>query len=450
MALGSLIRRPQRDFGGPGGGLSWPDYLRLWEQFGFNGVQYMTPMGGIAELTADQAFRNPIVLRCVIIRASVFAEIRFKFRDRHGGAGSRKLFGSPALEILEQPWPGAATGHLLAQAEVDASRYGNSYWKLDPAAGMVWIDPLKMHLITGDVDGPTGNPYGRRLLAYQTQSRNGQPEETFLPSEILHYRPIPDPTHPFRGLSWFSALLPDITSDTDMTTFKSSFVRNAAVPGLVFVMPPNINQDAFNALHDRVETSHTGPQAGFKNLYVGGGVDVKVVGSSFRDMEMYSTQSYGETRLSVAAGVPAALLGIAEGLRGQTLNTANYAAARRNLADVTLRPLWTNFCAAASSIVKPPPGAELWYDDRDVAFLEADMIDAATQRQADSATIASLVNAGYTPDSVVEAVNTADWTALKHTGLYSVQLQPPGELGEPGGPTTAPTDTPAEPAPAPA
>jgi hypothetical protein len=36
----------------------------------------------------------------------------------------------------------------------------------------------------------------------------------------------------------------------------------------------------------------------------------------------------------------------------------------------------------------------------------------------------------------VEAITSNDFTRLEHTGLYSMKLQPPGELGEPGGPTS--------------
>jgi hypothetical protein len=43
-----------------------------------------------------------------------------------------------------------------------------------------------------------------------------------------------------------------------------------------------------------------------------------------------------------------------------------------------------------------------------------------------AATLRNLVDAGFTADSAVTAVETGDFTSLEHSGLFSVQLQPPG------------------------
>ncbi len=77
-----------------------------------------------------------------------------------------------------------------------------------------------------------------------------------------------------------------------------------------------------------------------------------------------------------------------------------------------------------SKIVTVPGGAELWYDDRDVAFLKEDIGERADVELKKAQTIRFLVDAGYLPDSVIEAVESEDLSLLVHSGLYSVQLQP--------------------------
>ncbi|MCZ7538258.1 MAG: hypothetical protein M5T61_21530 [Acidimicrobiia bacterium] len=47
-----------------------------------------------------------------------------------------------------------------------------------------------------------------------------------------------------------------------------------------------------------------------------------------------------------------------------------------------------------------------------------------------AAAVRQLVDAGYTPVSAMQAVQDGDLTILEHSGLYSVQLQPP----QPNGP----------------
>ena len=52
---------------------------------------------------------------------------------------------------------------------------------------------------------------------------------------------------------------------------------------------------------------------------------------------------------------------------------------------------------------------------------------ATTKKNCKNATaIRTYTDAGYTADSAVAAVVAGDPTLLEHTGLFSVQLQPPG------------------------
>ena len=71
-------------------------------------------------------------------------------------------------------------------------------------------------------------------------------------------------------------------------------------------------------------------------------------------------------------------------------------------------------------------GTRLWFDERDISFLQEDVKDAAEIKQAEANTMETLVRSGFDPESIVDAVKTGDWSMLKHTGLVSVQLQVPG------------------------
>ncbi len=409
-------------------GLSMPDYLRLWEQFGYNGVQYVIPGGNIVEMTALMAQRDAIVAACIMARQLVFSQVRFAFQ-RWAAGKPGVLFGTSALALLEEPWPGATTADLLSRMEVDASLFGNSYW-VKSEAGLTRLDPPLVRILTGDVEDPvTGQSFGRQLLGYMVEDKRHHTVATFAPDEVAHYAPMPDPQHEFRGLSWLGSLLPDVIADMDLSDFKHAFLANAATPNLVVQFTDPIGKDAMKKFVDQMEGRHTGPQAGFKTLYVGAGVDVKVVGSNFKDVAMESVQSQGETRIAAAAGVPPSLLGISEGLKGSALNAGNFASAQRNFADRIIRPNWGSACGALQTLVPAPPGARLWYDDRDVPFMKAAALDSAQVRQADAATMMSLINAGWEPATVRDAVMSGDWSVLEHTGLVSVQLLPITEAG---------------------
>jgi hypothetical protein len=94
-----------------------------------------------------------------------------------------------------------------------------------------------------------------------------------------------------------------------------------------------------------------------------------------------------------------------------------------------MRPLYRSAAAALETIVPAPQGkgpAKLWYDDSQVAVLPRgprrrgdDPVDPGHHHQG-------LIDAGFEPDSVIAAVEAEDRSLLKHSGLYSVQLQKPG------------------------
>jgi hypothetical protein len=133
----------------------------------------------------------------------------------------------------------------------------------------------------------------------------------------------------------------------------------------------------------------------YKTLYLGGGADVKVIGTDLKQIDFKVTQGAGETRIAAAAGVPPIIVGLSEGLESATYS--NYGQARRRFADGTMRPLWRNAAGSLARIMEMPGDSELWYDDRDIPFLQEDMKDEAEIQQLQSAAIRQLVDAGFKP-----------------------------------------------------
>jgi hypothetical protein len=432
MALARLLpaRNESRPVVEARSSLSFDDYLRLMQnQFTFGGVSYITPGGPFSELTALQGQHNPIVAACVSTRLLVFAEARFMWQPWSAGRPG-PLFGTQSLEILESPWPTATTVDLLARCEVDASLYGNSYWVKERGAFvnrdiLTRLNPTDVVIADEVVNG-----YSRQLVGYAVTDGNGsQVIATFDPTEVAHYRPLPDPTHPFRGRSWLDSILSDLTADTAMTDYKSAFLRNAATPNMVVSLDAGVSPEAFEAFVDKMDAQHKGVDNAFKTLYLGAGADVKVVGANFEQLNIKGVQGGIETRVASAAGVPASIVGLSESMQGSSLNAGNYGAARRRFSDGTIRPLWRSVSGAFQTLIPPPrPGNRLWFDDRDIPFCQEDVKDSADIKAVESQAIRTLVDAGFEPESAVAAITTGDMSLLTHSNLYSVQLQPPGTV----------------------
>jgi HK97 family phage portal protein len=369
---------------------------------------------------------NGIVAACMNARLRIFSEVTFRFAEvRNGKTG--KLFGTTDLGILEKPWPNGTTGELAARMIQDtdlagnffAARQGNRLYRRDPSKVSIVLtgDPNVEEYV--DVAGYVYRPGG-----------DAGPQFTYLPHEMCHWSPLPDPTATFRGMSWLTPVLREIRSDNAATDHKAKFFANGATPNMIVKFPESVmNEEQFEEFKSKMSAQYGGAANAYKTLYLAPGADVTVVGTNLEQLDFGNTQGRDETRIASAAGIPAVIVGLKESLAGSSLNAGNYAAARRNLADGTMRPLYRSAAAALETLVPAPTGkgaAKLWYDDTEIAFFREDRKDASEIQQIRATSIKTLVDAGYKPDTVIAAVDAEDMTLLEHSGLYSVQLQAPG------------------------
>lgn len=390
-----------------------------------------TDLPGYATLFAT----NPVIWACMVARMSVFSAPRFTWQRLNNGTPS-EMFGTTELRLLEVPWPGGTTQDLLSRVLQDADLAGNSYWTaLDGEA--IRMRPDWVQIVLERRVHPHGGDLGWRRYGYLYQEPGCDP--VFLwPEEVAHFAPMPDPLATFRGMSWLTPVIREVQNDNLMAAHKRKYFENAATPNLVVRLAREVTPEAFAKFKAKMDSAHRGVENAYKTLYLGGGADVTVVGSDFKQMDFSAVQGAGETRIASAAGVPPIIVGLSEGLKAATYS--NYGQARRRFADGTIHPLWQNVAGSFAPLVTPPGGGgsgavRLWYDARGVPFLREDAKDAAEIQGVESRTIRTLVDAGYTPASVMAAVRASDWSLLVHTGLFSVQLQKPGEVGQPSSST---------------
>jgi phage portal protein BeeE len=266
---------------------------------------------------------------------------------------------------------------------------------------------------------------------YFPGGRRDQKPTVLLPHEVAHFAPLPDPTASFRGMSWLTPVVRELMGDTAYTRHKVAFIENAATPNLAVSLKESVTPEQFDEFVETMNAGHKGPVNAGKTLYLGGGADVTVVGANMKDLDFKAVQGAGETRLAAASGVGAVIAQFSEGMQGSSLNAGNYAASRRRFADITMRHLWQEASVALEAVVTPPVNAHLWYDARDIPFLQEDAADAASIRMTNSAAVRSLIEAGFEPDAATEYMQTDDIARLlgRHTGKTSVQLQEPGAAG---------------------
>lgn len=393
-----------------------------------------------------------VVFAVCMARSLIFSEVKFMYQKMDNGRPT-DLVGGPDLSILENPWPNGTTGELLMRAMQDVDLCGNHYAVEEGYGPSRRLRRLRPDWVSILLSAPPDEAVRSDVVAYVFRPGNTHDTtkwETY-PIDgsngiIVHWSPYPDPEAQYRGMSWMTPVMREIMTDKASTQHKLKFFENAATPNLAVSFNEDVSAEQFKEFKKEMEETHGGMDSAYKTLYLGGGANVEVVGSTIQQMEFKSVQGMSETRIAAAGGVHPAIVGLSEGLQSSSgLNNTSYPAIKDRFDTGTLRPLWRSLCAAYEPLVNVRPGTRLWYDTRDIAFLRDDQKKLAEIRQLNSSVLASLITSGYTPESSAQFIVTDDPKVLQHTGLVSVQLLPPGTVADSTKPDPNGTDAKADP-----
>jgi hypothetical protein len=235
-------------------------------------------------------------------------------------------------------------------------------------------------------------------------------------------------------MSWLTPVVTEVESDKQQTRHKQKFFANAATPNLLVTIEKKIKDDnARDTFRNEIDRRYGGWENAYRTLILDDGADAKVIGQSFEQITFAAVQAAGENRIAAAAGVPAIVVGLKEGLQAATYS--NYAQAMRRFAEMTVHPLWGFVFGDLQVIVDIPDGWELWYDASQIPALQQDAKDAAEILKMKADVAGSLIRAGYVPEKVGPAVGLPD---IPHTGSIPVTLYPDGT--NPATPKQAPED----------
>jgi len=427
--------------------LGLSDWAAMFESFVFNGQNYTLPHATqedighqFASLGRGAYKANGIVFAVMAVRMNLFAEARFMYRRTRGGRpGDLFDFRDSDLAVLRKPWPGATTVDLLTRMIQHADLAGNAF--VARRSGKLAV--LRPDWVTivggvrGDEDASVWHPDAEVLgYAYEEGGPgSGRPVMMFDVSEVAHFAPNPDPEARFRGMSWLTPIVREVMADKAATDHKLSFFENGATPNMLVKMDVD-DLNKFKRVVQEFREQHEGADNAYKTLFLAAGADATIVGSDLKQLDFKVTQGAGETRIAAAGGTPPVIVGLSEGLEAATYS--NYELAMRRFADLTMSKLWRDVTGSLAQIIVVPSDAELAIDPRDIPALREDMKKAAEIREADARTIRTLVDGGFSAESVVAAVDGDDMSLLEHTGLLSVQLQDP---------TAAPPEPGIQPAP---
>jgi phage portal protein BeeE len=359
---------------------------------------------------AQQAYGgNSVVFSAILQRLMMFSQATFQFQaldDKH-------LFGNQSLGILEHPWPDGTTGELLVRMEQDVSLAGNSYtWAPPGEDRLVRLRPDWTTIVSEVVQVDGGGQY-RRKLGYWVQPPQGVTNQgtgqMYPADEVAHWAPIPDPCADFRGMSWLTPAYRDIAGDDGLTKYKIKYLENSASPNLLIRYAQKLHPSTIDSVRERMHARYGGVDNAFRTLVLDQGADVTVIGNSLAQMDFSNVASAGAERILADGAVPAILVGL-EPLSGAG---RSYQETITKFANMWARPQWKSACACLEQLVPGmPAGNRLWYDTSDIAALQDGELERGQAALVNMQAVLTARQAGYTRESIVEAIMSADLSKL--------------------------------------
>jgi phage portal protein BeeE len=349
-----------------------------------------------------------------LVRLALFSEATLTWQARD----DKHLWGNTDLAKLEEPFgPGTTTGQLLARMEQDAFLAGQAYIWDPPGEGrLVRLRP-DWTTIVSEVARVSGGGWYRRPVAYWWEPPKGvlqQSQGFMVPAgECVHWAPIPDPCADFRGMSPLTPVVRDIQGDDGMAQYKIRYLTNNATPNMVIKYAQKLQTATVDSVRERMAARYGGPDNAGKTLILDQGADLVLAGNSLSQMDFSNVQAVGTERILAATSVPGVLVGL-EPLRGAG---RGYQESMQKLANIWARPQWRSACGALSQIANVPPGNRLWYDTSDIAALQDGEMERGQAALVRAQALLALVQAGYTHESAIAAVDAMDLSQLKAGGI---------------------------------
>lgn len=372
-----------------------------------------TPVVGAAAALVGNGIAYGIFRR----RTDLFAQGKFRFR-RFGNPRPTLADSFSTADLL----PIQPERPLLEACELGVATAGAAYFVRD-GAQLRRLAAEHCTIVLGSdrhPDDPDVAWDAHKIGLIYRHPGGGLDPETWLWDEVVPFVPETDPQSPWRGISWLRPAMEDVAADDGARRYLTRFFSNHATPNTAVVFPPDVQRETVEAFRDLFLARHQGVERSFRTAFLGGGADIKVIGSSLKDLDTEAVRQQVHKDIAAAAGVPIVAAGIEQG------TYANSKESNRALADGKVRYLWSAAAEAFARAITVPAGSELYIETASIAALQADALDDAQVLAQQAMTMRTLVDGGFVPDSVIAAVTSGDMSRLQHSGLLSVQTQAPG------------------------
>jgi HK97 family phage portal protein len=269
------------------------------------------------------------------VLAFAYPEPRLRvYRDN--GTSLEPLPNHPLSQLLNQPNPQMGQAELLQAIMMFKAISGNAYlYKVRSAARkVVELWPLN--------DSQIVPVAGKETLIshYEWQDEESGREVKVPAEDIVHFKWLPDPQYPWRGIAPLVAVARDVDTDNEATKYCFALLANDATPRTVMQLPTGAkvqSKDDADRMRYMFMEKYGGANRGTPAI-IDNGATISRLSMNMEELAFEALRRVPEARISAAFRVPAVLAGLNVGLENATY--ANVEGLRRYLTETTLAPLW--------------------------------------------------------------------------------------------------------------
>jgi HK97 family phage portal protein len=400
------------------------------------GIRHALPFGGRNDAVSQmQAMGSVGTLFSIVHRTSNAAsQVDWKLwlraasgKDEDRQEVTRHL----ALDIWRKPNPFMPRQEFVESVQQHVDLTGEGWWVVARNPRMRSI-PLELWPVRPDRMIPVPHPTDF-LAGYIYVSPDGEQVPLKL-DEVIQLR-MPNPLDPYRGMGPVQSILAELDATRYSAEWNRNFFVNSALPSGIIEAPNNLTDDEFDDLRDRWEEQHRGVAAAHRVAILEGGL--KWVDRRFtqRDMQFAELRQVSRDVIREAFGIPKFALGDVE-----DVNRASAEASKAWFAEMLTVPRLERIKAALNHDFLPLFGdtaGDLEFDYCDPVPPDAESRDRERVSKATAAK--TYIDAGFTGDSVIEALELPD-TLVWREPAPAPAAAPPIPAPAPAPPPDAPAD----------
>lgn len=358
---------------------------------------------------------------------------RVRYTTSDQGSDQRKeVVKHQAINVLQQPatvqsgslsLPVWTRFGLFEMSQLYLELTGEAYWVVDrdPRSSI----PLGVWPVRPDRMDPVPDP-DTFLKGWVYTSPDGREKVPLDVADVIQVK-YPNPMDPYRGLGPAQAVLVDIEAARYSAEWNRNYFLNSAEPGGVILVDHKMDDDEWNDLTNRWRESHRGVSRAHRVAVLENGATWMANAHSMRDMDFGNLRNVSRDLIREAWGIHKIMLG-----NSDDVNRANAQTGEEIFANWTISPRLDRWRDALNYQFLPlfgstGEGVEWDYIYPRAENREQDNLELKVKTEAAQV----LVNAGYDPADVLEAVGLPDMGVVEKA--TQAPALPPEWVPEGGG-----------------